>query len=1783
MSPRTLTLEGYTIEDVLDEGTTSTVFRARDIRHGRSVVIKTFSDAYPSADAVARMEHEFELGKNLRAPHVVAYHDLLAYASSRALVVEDFGAESSANVVRQGPLDLRTFLGFARQAALGLGELHAANIVHRDVSPGNVFWNRRGGQLKLGDLGLATRIPRSKEAVVNPNHLQGTLAFIAPEQTGRMNRAVDFRTDFYSLGATLWFWLTGAPPFVEADAMALIHAHIAKAPPDLRRLRPDVPEAVAAIIYRLLAKTAEERYQSAAGIAADFERCLSALEKDGAIEPFELGQHDEARRFRLSEKLYGREKEVARLLETFERVADGRAELLLVRGLSGIGKSMLVSEVHKPMLARRAYMATGKYDQLGMTDPLSGIVQALRELVRQILSEPEDQVASWRDAVLGAVGDNARILTQLIPGLESVVGGQPDLLELGAVEARARFESTLLQFIQVTATARHPLVLFLDDLQWVDPASLRVLEQLLTSPDTKHALVICAYRDNEVPASHPFALAVAKIEAQHVPTSVMTLSPLALDDVGAFIGDSLGRDAADVKPLAELVLRKTGGNPFYVTQFLLSLADDQLLAYDDSRRQWDWDMGRIADRAVIESVVELMVGKIGRYDAQARSLLSLASCMGNRFDLETLATVAATDAGAAARGLWEPLRDGLIYEVQGELESRRPGSEVGTTAPVETVGYEFAHDRVQEAAQRGIPDGDREKVHLGIGRLLLERSAAADREERVFDIVNHLNIGRALIESAGERDRLARLNLRAARAAKAATAFDGALGYVRVAMELLPAGSWESDFDFTYALHRERVDSEFLAGNFDEATSFFEFTKQKVTQPAQLADLYQLMIRILLQRDRVVDATNIGLEGCRALGLAYPEDAAAQGALIAADLKAFDEYMKDNTIDEMLNRPLMEDPAVAQLLGMLHELWAAALMSGNGNVVVWSAIKTVTLSLDHGNSKFTAAGYIAMSHVLSLNKRIAEADAIGRLAMELARRFDDSFIIPKVNNTYCNFTNHFVHHMRECLPLYEESYRHALLGGDTWWGAWAVGWLRVARLVCGFPLHETLAIQEKFHDYIVRSRYKPLEFYSHMDRQIILNFMGRTVDPLSFTSDDYDESEYLTYFQETGFGLGSHLHWIYKAIVHWMNGAHDATPALLDEADKHVGFITLTMPWIDHYFFSPLCAAQHVGSADPARDAWAREKMQAHLAQLREWEVTGKENFTHRAALVEAEWQRVSGNDATAVQWYQKAIDAARKYEYLHHEAMANELAARHHLAQGRDQAAVGHLLEAQLLYSRWGGTRKAQQLEEEFPRVLGRQRRPDSFAGAADFASISSGRSVGLEAVDLGTVLKASTAISAELNLARLIDRLMKIAMENAGAQKGVLILEHESGATVEALASVDDDHLGALQGTPLADSAEVPHAIVAHVRRTDQPVVLDDAGASEFSADPYVKRHRVKSVICLPVIKQQRRLAVLYLENDRATAAFPPRHVALLGMICSQAAAAIENARLYDTLEQTVERRTKQLAETNMQLALGNKELEEKNQQILQQQTMLVHSEKMASLGQLVAGVAHELNNPINFISGGLPSLKRDVLKLADFTLASQRDGQFDKVVHRIGTLLDAIEDGASRTSQIVRDLRSFSRLDEAEFKSADIHEAINTTLTLLTSKLKDRAQVVKDYGALPLVYCAIGQINQVVMNLLTNAIQALGKDGLITITTRRLDEERIQFSIRDNGSGMTDAVRSRIFDPFYTTKEVGEGTGLGLSISHGIIERHGGTIEVHSTLGEGSEFVVTLPIQPKSEEGS
>lgn len=1748
---------GFEIRQTLYQGHSTVVYRAFERRAGRPVILKVPRD--PSSDELARLEREYRLGREVGGGALPEVYGVLEQGRGRVLLFEDFGATSLAALLEGGPVALSSALSIAAGVARSLAALHARDIVHKDVAPGNILVNRDSGDVRLCDLGLATRIPRTTQGLCNPTYLEGTLAYISPEQTGRMNRAIDYRTDFYSLGATLYELLTGRTPFPNDDPMALIHAHIARRPEPPHRVVPAVPEVLSAIVERLMEKTAEARYQSAAGVLADLDRCIDALGDDrgsagaGSIEAFALAGSDRSPVFRVSQKLYGRRHESAALLDAFGRTSAGATELLLVRGYSGIGKSMLVNEVHRPMAARRGLFVDGKYDQLGMTDPLSAVKQALDQLVALLLTEPEDRLDDWKAKLAAAVGGNGQVVLDFLPRAEHVIGPQPAVIELPPTQARERFDRTLVSFIQGFADAGHPLVLFLDDLQWVDRASLRLLHALLTDPASHHLLLIGAYRDNEVAASHPLVSTLDALREAGLTIEAITLQPLALADTVALVADSLEQPAAAAEPLAALVQQKTGGNPFFMVQFLHCLEQAGALALDPASGAWRYDLARVGGMEAIETAADLMLSRIEGYRDDTLALLQLASCVGGRFDLQTLSIISETSPKQVSEGLWDAVRDGLVLPLDEAWQYYHwLGQERPDAPPPQTVCYRFAHDRVQEAALNSIPAAQRAEVNLRIGRLLLDGADAATRDARIFDLVNHLSLAVELLTTERERDELAALCLAAGRKARTTTAFAAALDYLVRALDLLGDGGWQRDFDLMFQLHRERIEVEFVLGNLERARQVFDIARARTNNLVELGDIYQLMIRIHLTADEVFEGLRLGREVLRRFDVELPTDPAAVDRMMETERSRIGERIGERPIATLVNEPEMTDVQLATCLGLLHETWTCAVMAGDFLQVMHTAAKITRLSLEHGYTRFSACGFVAHAAVLSLSGQYALAKDFGLLSMEVCHRFDDVFIIPKVHNTFANFTNHWVRHLRTNIQVYEESYQACLLSGDRWWGAWAVGWVRTAKLIAGDPIDEVLAVADQYHPYIEASGYQPLYWLSVLDRQILLNLAGRSDAPDSLDGDGHSEAEIEQALADMGFGFGLCVLYTYKAFCLMLHDRVEAGPALIARAEAHRDHIPGLMPYADWWFYAAL--------------VWARagvesERIGANIDKMRGWAEACPENFEHRLLLMEAEWARVQGRPAGDL--YERAIERAQLDGYLQHEALANELAARYYLAGGHRRAALGYLVAARQLFGRWGARTKVEALGRQFPEVVANRVRGDRRLSARQTTM----NDISQDSVDLDAVLRAARVISGELQLDALLRQLLTIGLQSAGAEQGALVVVRNGRPKVAATATTDQVAVGTW--TALDDSDAVPASMVHYVLRSNETLVLDDAcNDLRFGQDPYIARHRVRSALAVPSLNKGEGVGVLYLQNNLASAAFPPERVHTLQLLSAQAAIALENAMLYDTLDRKVALRTRQLADKN-------RILEQKNAQILNTQSQLVQSEKMASLGQLVAGVAHEMNNPISFIHSGLPSLRRDVGKLSAMLPESAQGAMAAKLTSRVDRLLDAMDDGTRRVIEIISNLRTFSRLDEAEFKEADLGEALDATLVLLRNKMRDRIEVVRDYGDIPPIECYISQLNQVFMNLLANAAQAIDEKGKITVRTGLRDAGHVCIEISDTGCGMTEEVQKKIFDPFYTTKDVGEGTGLGLSISHGVIDKHRGTIEVESAPGAGTRFRIILPV--------
>ncbi|MFL5346131.1 MAG: AAA family ATPase [Hyalangium sp.] len=1776
-------IPGYRIEEKLHQSSGSVFHRAYSEREGCFVLLKTPVAPYPLPAELAALEREHEIGRMLEVEGLVRHLALVPHGRSCTLVLEDFGASSLADyLATHGPLEVRRFLDVARALTRALEALHRHEIIHKDICPANVFYNPRSGQVKLGNLGLASVLTRERQEFRNPALIEGTLAYISPEQTGRMNRAIDHRADLYALGATFYHLLVGAPPFEAEEAVELISCHIARPPQPPHLRRPSLPEPLSAILCKLLEKNAEDRYQSAAGVLEDLSECARQLEATGHIAPFELGTQDVRRTLRLSEKLYGRQEALAPLLAAFERAASGRVELLIVGGPAGVGKSALVRELHKPIAARRSYFASGKCDQIGQT-PLSIFAQVLADLARQLLTESEARLEQSRAVLLDAVKGHGALLIDRAPELVHVLGEQPPLPELSAEEARGRFESALTGFLLAFATAEHPLVLFLDDLQWIEPASLRFLTQLVTSPSAAHLLIVGACRDDEILPTDPLEVALAELEQRTPRPTRLSLAPLRLEHVAAMVADTLGCEVAAGLPLAELVLEKTGGNPFFITQLFDTLHQEGILRFDSQERRWTWSLGRLQRLEVSDNVVGLMVKKIKRYPEETQRALMLASSLGRTFDLGSIAIVLDAPLRSVAQWLWEPAREGLLL-----LHDHRPpyhlwAREERKAAPQPPqVLYRFAHDQVQEAARSQIPPEQQEALSLRIGQRLLAGLSPEQQSERIFELVKHLNLGSGLA-SEEERSTYARLNLLAAQRAKAATAHPAAVSYLQQGLRLLPEEAWDSQAPLMFALHRELIECEFLCGHLERAEALFELTAKRAKTREHLGDIYPLMCRILQTAAKLQEGLRLGQEGLRVLGVELPAEPEAARALIEARTREIQHLTDGRDLQEFVELPAMQDAEKANCLVLLQETWTCALVLGESLPVYLTALHMTALSLRHGNSEYSACGYVAYGMVLALQGDYARAYAFGKLARTVSQKFKNPRVISKVNNTFASFINHFVNPIGSNIPLYEESFQSALKSGDRWWGAWAAMWIAASKLIKGSPLSEVYAAGQRYQDYVRSSGYAPLHEVQRVMQHLVLELQGGA-ERGGPAPEEFQEEAVVQRFSRLHAEFAIHWYYGILSLVFYLRGDFEEALRANDEADKRRELSPQTILSSTHLLYRALILAARCAKASPQERQERLREIASLRDQLGEWARQCPANYRHEFLLISAEHARWAGESEQASRLYEEALSSARENGHLHHEAIAHELAGKHYLELGRLKAARGYLLEAHLLYSRWGAAPKVASMEAGYPELFGTLKPQAPAHAGGDSSRLHS------ERIDLATVMKAAQVLSGEIVLGRLMERIVRIGMQNAGARRGVLILEREGRLLVEATVSLEADTVQVQQSVPLERCSDVPRSIIQFVQRTGKTVVLDDAlNDPSFRGDPDIASRRVRSVLCLPAVGQAWRRGILYLENSLTVGAFTPERTHVLQLLATQAAISLENAVLYETLEQRVQARTHELTEKNETLAATLQHLRETQDQLITQS-------RLAALGSLTAGIAHEIRNPLNFIHnfsehtmelcdelvGDLPRLTQ---RLEPAQAESLRElGEGMKL-----SLAKVVEHGA-RASRIIASMLQHARGISSERTETDLNLLLRESANLAQQAAREgdpgfsvtiRMELDESLGPLKVSQQEVGQV---LLNLLNNACFAVNAKRKasagqryapeIVLKSRGL-ESSVELRIRDNGTGIPAAVRDRIFEPFFTTKPAGQGTGLGLSLSREIIEQgNKGTLRLETQEGEYAEFILTLP---------
>ncbi|MEH2191832.1 MAG: AAA family ATPase [Nostoc sp.] len=1513
----TVTLAGYQIREQLYSGSRTLVYRAVREADNQAVVIKLLKREYPTFSELVQFRNQYSLAKNLDIPGIIKPYSLEPYHNGYALVMEDFGGISLRQFSKEQPQNLEQFLIIALQLTDILHQLHQQRVIHKDIKPANILIHPDTKVLKLIDFSISSLLPRETTEIQNPNVLEGTLAYLSPEQTGRMNRGIDYRSDFYSLGVSFFELLTRKLPFDSQDPMELVHCHIAKLPPNVCDINSEIPLVLGKIVHKLMAKNAEDRYQSALGLKHDLHLCIEKLNEIGKIEDFPIGGRDISDRFAIPEKLYGREQEVKILLEGFERVANGASEFMLVAGFSGIGKTAVVNEVHKPIVRQRGYFIKGKYDQFNRNIPLSAFVQAFRDLMGQLLGESDTQLKQWKNRILTALGENAQVIIEVIPELEQIIGQQSPVVELSGNASQNRFNLLFQKFIQVFTTVTHPLVMFLDDLQWADSASLNLIQVLIGQRESGFMLLIGAYRDNEVSPAHPLILTLEEIKKTGTTVNTITLAPLSQESLNLLVTDTLQCSAAIAQPLTDIVYQKTQGNPFFSTQFLKALHEEGAIEFDPEVGHWQCDISYVQSLSLRDDVVEFMAMQLQKLPVATQNVLKLAACIGNSFDLATLAIVYEKSQAETATDLWKALQEGLVipsndiykfYQSKSEFLIEENGQiQAALTDEKMIVFYKFLHDRVQQAAYSLIPDNQKQLMHLKIGQLLLSVMNEREKEEKIFEIVNQLNKGVDLIVLETEREKLAKLNLAAAQKAKSATAYVAAIEYATKGIELLTASCWQQHYDLALALYSLAAELTCLSGYFRQMEQIVDEVVQNARQLLDKVKVYEVRILAYVAQSQQPKAIKTALSALKLFGVSFPEK--PTNADISESLQQTQDVLKEKDLEDLLELPEMKDLKALAEIRILATV-TAAVYQAVPELLPLIVCKQVRLSVAYGNAAVSAQAYAWYGVILCGIGEIDLGDRIGELAMGLLSRFESREFKASTINMVYPFVKPWKHHIQDSLAPLLDGYHSGVETGTLEYAAYnAYNYCSLS-----FFLGKDLSILEPemkvYSQALAQLKQEVAHNYLRIFYQSVLNLLGQSKCPWEIKGVVYDEEIMLPKHKQANDLYAMGTLYINKLILCYFFNEWEKAIKVAVDAKQYLNGVSGCFMIPVFHFYDSLTHLAMLPNAQGREDNSLPQEVIDNQKKLKEWANHAPKNHLHKFYLVEAERYRVLGQMYEAMDYYDRAIASAKANAYIQEEALSNELAGKFYLQWGKEKLAQAYMQEAYYCYARWGAKAKVADLEHRYPQLLAaiiQQRQPSITPSDTIFAPVfrstetSSSSSI-TESLDLATVLKVSQTLSDEIELEKLLTILLQIVIENAGAEKCVLMLLRDDRLLIKGTVSVNTQPI-VLQRTPVEESEDIPLRLIYHVKHSLQPVVLADATTHPtFASDTYILSQQPKSILCSPILYRGKFTGILYLENNLTTGAFTSDRVELLNLLCTQAAISLENARLFEQAQQTL-----------------------------------------------------------------------------------------------------------------------------------------------------------------------------------------------------------------------------------------------------------------------------------------
>lgn len=1736
------------------EGFNSSIYQLSDDTYGQEVILKVMKEDFNYHPHSSQLYNEDKYLREIKTPGIRSSLDLIEDHQTPILVLEYFDGESLKNWRKRSNPSFIDCLRIAIRVCETLVDVHSKyNLIHRDISAHNILVNHRL-ETSLIDFGLAINVDIKLSIKGMSDQLLGTLPYISPEQTGRVNHAVDYRSDLYSLGVVYYELFTGQLPFESNDPLELIHSHLAITPIPPQEVSPQIPKVFSDIILKLMSKDMEHRYQSAQGLLEDLRKCQDQAALKVEIDNFQLGQNDQSGKFLIPSKIYGREQEVQKLLQSIDTLGSGKKEITLVAGTSGTGKTSLIYEIHKPITQKRGYFIKGKHQQFQKDRPYQAITQAIGSFITLLLSENEESLTKWKTDIKEALGDQGKLLTDLIPNLELIIGKQEKLPVLGINEAQNRFNYIFTQFIKVLANSEHPLVMFIDDLQWSDNASLKLIRSLITEPGLDHFYFIGAYRDNEIHPSHPLEIIFKNIDKAGVYVENIKLHDLTFEDTQLMIKDTFNCDLTKAKELTSIVHAKTAGNPFFINQFLKSIYESELVWYQhpqgSERGFWDWDITGLEATNFTENVVEFMVEKLRKMKPGVQRQLTLAACIGDRFDLNTLEQIQEPKSEDLIEDIWQSVVEQLLVVEENHAESNT--IQHTRLSAVNSLAYRFAHDRIRQAAYELIPEVEKSQVHQRIGELLLANSKNDAHQTPVFDIVNQLNLGISK-DNREYRLTLARLNYEAGTRAAASTANDSAANYFDKARSLVQDEDWTQHQNEVFSIYLAAMESHFINGDYDTMNALGEILLKQATTKLQTLQTHNIFVQSYIAQSKHIELIDYGLSILKKAGIKLPSRPSDLHILISLVQTKLKLQGRKAAFFEGL--PEMEDEHIALAINMMSSI-STASYHNYPKLFPLVIFKSVQLSVKYGNSVDSIPFYGGYGTILC--GVLGEYDTgyeFGKLSMKMLERSAEyKSIVPKTMVIYHGFIHHWKDSLREALTPYDEAYLTALEIGDNQYAASAAFLKCCTGFLTGIRLNELIPDAQGYLDKMHSFNQESYLQYMKIVLQGIYNLNSSSDEPWLldgdvFSAEAFFNADYKEELQKDGTAL-FHISF-YKLYLNFLFGNFELAQKGADETLKQLEVVTSTAYVPVVHFYDSLVRLQLYIEASPSRKKKLLARVRSNQKKMKKWARHAPSNYLHKYELVEAEMRSVTGSSKPIKDLYNSSIKHAEEGNYLNEIALIYECAGRHFQRANDEPLQTHYLTQSLKTYKKWGVAAKVNILKKEFP-YLGEHPERRTY-GTFTQGSFSYGSLSGNNLLDLASVLKAASAISSEIQLNKAIPILLNIITENAGAQSGAFMLVNEDILELHAVSSVEVE-AQMVSPMEISETDNLPTSVIQYVRRTLDTVILDEPEKDErFQKDEYLQTNEVASLLCMPIIHQQSLLGIIYLENRLTKGSFTAERTDLLSLLSGQIAVTLHNALLYDLLEQKVVERTKEI----------EKQKEKLNRQNLQLTNL--NEEK----DFLISVVSHDLRNPLQLIKGYTNLVLKEGAEGQTKEFLGHVIESSDRMEGFITRILNvsAINSGDVKLNPSEVDMVSLLRSEIDEFKVG----ATKKNISLVYQHVPDSLQTSIDKG----------YFNQIISNLISNALKYTQKGGKVEVSLDTLEGgDYYRIVVKDNGQGITLRDQKLLFSKFQklsaqpTDGEVS--TGLGLAIAKKYVDAMDGHIWCESEYEAGSSFFVEFPIE-------